>query len=232
MITGTKKNGTNKKAGIENPAFSAYPSFNLELALMKKGYRLIAGIDEAGRGALAGPLSVGIALFSDLFIRKPDREIFLVNDSKKLSHKKRLIAEEIIKKHSLYCGFEFIDNDIIDETNINRATEMAVNSLLGRLPVKPDFIMIDGKFNFNLGIPCRPVVKGDSISISIASASIMAKTGRDRVMVEKDGQYPEYGFSSNKGYGTKRHIDAIMRTGITPLHRKSYEPVKSILFPE
>ena len=231
-MTGSKKIGTNKKAGVENPAFSAYPSFNLELSLLKKGYRFIAGIDEAGRGALAGPLSVGIALFSDSFIRKPDMEIFLVNDSKKLSHKKRLLAEEIIRKHSLYCGFEFIDNEVIDEININRATELAIYALLGRLPVKPDIVMIDGNFNFNLGTPCRPVVKGDAISISIASASVMAKTGRDRVMVEKDGLYPEYGFSSNKGYGTKRHIDAIIRTGITPLHRKSYEPVKSILLPE
>lgn len=206
------------------------PDFTIEKKLYAEGYELIAGIDEAGRGALAGPLSLGMVIFTPaVFSNVPDIIPRHINDSKKLSHKKRILAMSVIREYSLSCTSVFVPHTVIDCHNINRATEIGINKLLAKSEIKPDVIIMDGNFNFRLGIPFISVIKGDSKSFSIASASVAAKVYRDTVMEKMDKKYQGYDFSRNKGYGTRSHISAIFSKGITNVHRKTYEPVKSII---
>ncbi|MDY6933110.1 MAG: ribonuclease HII [Spirochaetota bacterium] len=205
------------------------PSFNIERALLDKGYKTIAGIDEAGRGALAGPLVVGLVIYRDSFIMNPDTQIInRVNDSKRLTPCERNRVLSIIEEYSEFACVEIVSHQIIDNININRATEYGIQRLLHSMPYPPDIILLDGNFSFDLKIPVIAIIKGDTKSISIASASVVAKVRRDNLMVEFDPIYPGYGFKKNKGYGTKEHRRAIQSIGPSPIHRRSYKPVSEI----
>jgi ribonuclease HII len=220
----------NKKAGYKKSAFLFLPDFQIEQELLSEGYRFIAGIDEAGRGALAGPLSVGIVIFSCKTILDPPEEIEgRVNDSKKLTPLKRESLSEIIRSHSIHSDSCLIPVEIIDELNINGATEYGVRELLDKAEVKPDIVIMDGNFNFKQKIPLIPVKGGDTKSLSIAAASILAKVERDRYMKSLHNEFPEYCFHENKGYGTSGHRKAIQEYGYRSVHRKSFAPVKHMI---
>ena len=183
----------------------------------EKGYELIGGIDEAGRGPLFGPVVAACVVLPKGCL------IEGVNDSKKLSEKKREQLIDIIKEKAVAWGVGICDNNIIDEINILEATRKAMHEAVMNLQVKPDYIFIDAEKHVDTcGIPYLPIVKGDALSINIACASIIAKVTRDRMIDELAKQYPEYGLDKHKGYGTKAHIDAIKKYGLTPLHRKSF----------
>ncbi len=206
------------------------PDFSIERGLIKDGYKIIAGIDEAGRGSLAGPLSVGMTIYCTEIITDPPEGLTLfINDSKKLSPGKRESAYKIIEKHSMRVSVKFINHKVIDKINVNRATELAVKKLIEDSPVKPDIIIMDGRTAFNVGIKMLTYIKGDGKSITIASASIAAKVQRDLLLEKIDKIYPDYNLKKNKGYGTAEHIEAIMKHGCSAIHRKSYEPVKSLI---
>ncbi len=205
-------------------------SFEIERKLLADGYNLIAGIDEAGRGALAGPLVLGLVIYDKSIIQNPPEEILIqVRDSKELTPKKRKTAFDLINRKAAYCCTGIVSHQIIDSSNINRATEHAVKILLENTTPDPDIIIMDGNFKFNVGIPFLPVVKGDSKSISIASGSIIAKVTRDSIMEKYELKYPGYSLLKNKGYGTREHFDAIYKLGPSDIHRRTYEPVKGML---
>ncbi|HRX48814.1 MAG TPA: ribonuclease HII [Spirochaetota bacterium] len=216
-----------------SPLFSidkSHPDFSIEAELLKDGYRYIAGIDEAGRGALAGPLGIGLVIYSPEIYRFIPEEISAtINDSKQITHKKRVIALANVEKFALSAVSVLVPHTIIDEININRATELGIKRLLEKSPVKPDVLIIDGNYKFSFAIPSVSVIKGDSRSISIASASILAKVRRDAIMDKIDEKCPGYGFNCNKGYGTASHLASIKKTGFSRVHRKSYDPVRSMI---
>lgn len=193
----------------------------IENECRKKGYRYIAGVDEAGRGPLAGPVyAAAVILPEGTFIEG-------INDSKKLSEKKREeLFDVICEKASAYCIAE-VSHTRIDEINILNATFEAMNKAVNGLNIRPDDVLIDGNRIKGMEIPHETVVKGDAKSISIAAASILAKVSRDRVMYEMAKQYPLYGFDKHKGYGTKAHCDAILKYGACEIHRRSF--LKKIL---
>lgn len=181
-----------------------------------EGYRMVAGVDEAGRGPLAGPVFAACVILPD------DCVIDGINDSKKLSEKKReLLFDEITKKAIAY-SIASIDERIIDEVNILNATHIAMNKAVDEMKIKPDFVLIDGNSIKNMTTPHQTIVKGDSKSISIAAASILAKVSRDRFICELADKYPEYQFEKHKGYGTKVHTDALKKFGPCKIHRKSF----------
>lgn len=181
-----------------------------------EGYRLVAGVDEAGRGPLAGPV------FAAAVILKEGAVIDGINDSKKLSEKKREELFEKIKENAVAYSVYSADEKTIDDVNILNATYMAMNGAVDGLAVMPDFVLIDGNSIKNMQTPHRTVVKGDAKSISIAAASILAKVSRDRFMAEMAEKYPEYGFEKHKGYGTKAHNEAILKYGPSPIHRRTF----------
>ena len=193
-----------------------YEMTSFERDCYSNGYSIIAGIDEAGRGPLAGPVVAAAVI-----LRK-DEVIPGVNDSKKLSEKKREYLYDEIKIRALSVGVGVVDEKVIDEINILNATYLAMKMAVENLTIKPDFILLDAVSLSDLNIPQRPIIKGDSLSLSIASASIIAKVERDRMICEYDKTYPLYGFSKHKGYGTKYHMEAIRNMGVLPVHRKSF----------
>ena len=179
--------------------------------------KYIAGIDEAGRGPLAGPVVVGVV------IMPKDSMIEGINDSKKVSEKKREKLYEEITNEAIAWGVGIIDQKEIDEINILNATKKAVTTAIASLKVRPDLILVDALTNIDtLGVPYKSIIKGDAKEYSIAAASIIAKVTRDRIMREWDEVYPEYGFSKHKGYGTANHIKVIKEFGPCMLHRKSF----------
>lgn len=187
-----------------------------ENELYSKGYNIIAGIDEAGRGPLAGPV-VACAV-----ILKKDEYIEGLNDSKKISPKKRdKLYDEIIEKCVGY-SLGIVDNNVIDEINILEATRLAMKKAIEGLEIKPDYLLIDAETKVQTDIPLNGIVKGDSLSVSIAAASIIAKVTRDRMLLQLDEQYPQYEFAKHKGYGTALHIQKIKEYGLTPIHRKTF----------
>ena len=182
-----------------------------------KGYKLICGIDEAGRGPLAGPVVVGACIMPQ------DSMIEWVNDSKKLSVKKRNDLYDKITKTALSWSVGIVDEKIIDDINILNATKEALRLSLSEMKVKPEYILVDALKDINTqGIPYLSIIKGDMLSYNIACASIIAKVTRDRIMEEWDNVYPEYGFLKHKGYGTAQHIAAIKKNGLCRIHRKSF----------
>lgn len=188
-----------------------------ENKLYNEGVQYIAGMDEAGRGPLAGPVVVGCA------IMKPESFIEYVNDSKKLSETKREMLYEKITNEAIAWSTGIIWQDEIDEINILNATKKALTLAIDNLKIKPDKIVVDALDKIDTrGIPYISVIKGDAKIYSISAASIIAKVTRDRIMREYDEVYPEYGFSTHKGYGTAKHIQAIKEYGICPLHRKTF----------
>ena len=182
----------------------------------EKGYVKICGVDEAGRGPLSGPVCAAAVIL-------PKGKIIEgVNDSKKLSEKKREKLFDIIKEESTAYSIGWASVEEIESINILNAAMLAMKRAVEGLPVKADFAYIDGNKTPDLEIPCEAIVKGDANSMSIAAASILAKVSRDRLMLEYAEQYPEYGFEKHKGYGTKVHNEAILKYGPCPIHRKSF----------
>ncbi len=181
-----------------------------------QGYKLVAGIDEAGRGPLAGPVVAACVILPENCI------IEGLNDSKKLTPAKRNRLYDIIIKSAISIGVGMADEMCIDEINILNATKLAMKLAVEQTETKPDLLLIDAVKLSDVDIPQRSIVKGDSLSISIAAASIIAKVSRDRLIEAKDSMYPEYGFKKHKGYGTAEHINAIKKYGICPIHRVSF----------
>lgn len=189
----------------------------IETKLYEQGNQYLCGIDEAGRGPLAGPVVVAAV------IMPKDSMIEGVNDSKKVSEKKREKLYDEIIETAVAWGVGIIDQKEIDNINILNATKKGLTTALKELEVKPNLILVDALTNIDtLGIPYQSIIKGDAKCYSIAAASIIAKVTRDRMMRQWDEIYPEYGFAKHKGYGTKAHIEAIKEYGICPLHRKSF----------
>ena len=190
---------------------------NIENNWHKKGKKLVCGIDEAGRGPLAGPVVVAAVIMPE------DSFIEGVNDSKKVSEKKREKLYDEITENAIAWSVGIIEQNEIDELNILNATKKGLTTALTELKEKPDIILVDALTKIDtLGIPYESIIKGDAKSYSIAAASIIAKVTRDRIMRQWDEIYPQYGFINHKGYGTKNHIDAIKQYGLCPLHRKSF----------
>ena len=189
----------------------------IEKDLNLKGFNKICGIDEAGRGPLAGPVVVSAVIMPN------DSMIEGVNDSKKVSEKKREKLYDEITNSAIAWGVAIIDQKEIDEINILNATKKGLTQALMELSEKPDIILVDALTGIDtLGIPYQSIIKGDAKSYSIAAASIIAKVTRDRIMRQWDEIYPEYGFEKHKGYGTKAHIEVIKNNGICPIHRRSF----------
>lgn len=182
----------------------------------QQGYRMICGVDEAGRGPLAGPVCAAAVILP------VDADIPGLNDSKKLSDKKRRELFPVICEKAIAYGIAFADAGEIDEINILQATYLAMERAMEKLPVKPDFALIDGNRAKDFGIPLETVVGGDGRSASIAAASILAKVTRDDHMLQQAEVYPQYGFEVHKGYGTKAHYAALTAHGHCPIHRMSF----------
>ena len=182
----------------------------------ENGYTCVCGVDEAGRGPLAGPV------FAAAVVLGRGQIIDGVNDSKKLSEKKREALFDKIKEEALCYSIASVDEKAIDEINILNATFLAMKKAVEGLEIKPDFAMIDGNKTPDLSIDCEAVVKGDANSVSIAAASILAKVSRDRYMLEMAEQYPEYQFEKHKGYGTKLHYQMLDEYGPSEIHRQTF----------
>lgn len=198
----------------------ALPDLRHEGELRAEGYRLIAGIDEVGRGPLAGPVVVAAAVLPSVF------ELEGLNDSKKLTPKRReLLFEALTTNEAIIWAVSEVKADEIDRINILRATHQAMMRAFADLPEAADAALIDGLPVKEFPAPQRALVKGDSLSLSIAAASVIAKVWRDRLMVEFSREYPQYGFESHKGYGTKQHLAALDAHGPCPIHRRSFRPV-------
>ena len=194
----------------------------IEKDLYKKGFKNICGIDEAGRGPLAGPVVVaGVIMPEDSMIEG-------VNDSKKVSEKKREKLYDLILEEAISYSVAIIGHDVIDDINILNATKRGVTEVVEGLDIKPDLIIIDALEHINTkGIPYESIIKGDAKCYNIAAASIIAKVTRDRIMRKYDEIYPQYGFINHKGYGTAKHISAIKEYGLCPIHRRSF--IKNIV---
>lgn len=187
-----------------------------EKEIRAKGFRLVAGLDEAGRGPLAGPV-VAAAVVLPHRARLPG-----VDDSKKLSAPKREEIFSLLQKKASAIGVGIVEAEEIDRLNIHQASLKAMEKAVAALPLPPDFLLIDGLFTLNLPLPQMAVVKGDQKCLSVAAASIVAKVTRDRIMIARHREYPEYNFARHKGYGTKEHLQAIEKYGRCPLHRLTF----------
>ena len=179
------------------------------------GYNLVAGIDEAGRGPLAGPVCVAIVIMPQ------DDIIEEINDSKKLSEKKREMLYDKIINTAISYHIEFVDEKTIDRINILNATKLGMLKCINNIPVTPEIVLIDA-VKIDSDVKTESVIHGDALSYNIAAASILAKVSRDRLMVELDKKYPEYNFKKHKGYGTKEHIEALKKYGKCDIHRDSF----------
>ena len=193
-------------------------NYKYERELNNKGISLIAGVDEVGRGPLIGPVVAAAVILPKNYSLEG------LTDSKKLSEKKREMFYEIIKKDAVSIGIGVIDEKRIDEVNIYEATKEAMYMAINNLSVKPEHVLIDA-MPLDLEIPRTSIIKGDLLSISISAGSVIAKVTRDHMLYEMDKEYPMYDLKNNKGYGTKKHIEAIKKYGITKYHRLSYKPV-------
>lgn len=192
------------------------PGFDYEIEKMNMGYTAVCGCDEAGRGPLCGPVVAAAVILS------PDVVIGGLNDSKKLTEKKREALFDVIKEKAVAYAIAEASPEEIDEINILNASMLAMRRAVEALPVKADFALIDGNCSRGFTIPTETIVKGDAISASIAAASILAKVTRDRGCIELDRQYPMYGIAKHKGYPTKDHMAAVIEHGPSPIHRKTF----------
>jgi ribonuclease HII len=186
------------------------------------GYKMVAGVDEAGRGPLAGPVVSAAVVLPESF------DVPGINDSKKLSEKKRNALFPVIQTQAIAFGIGLSDHEEIDRINILQASLLSMKRAVEDLQMTPDYLLIDGKFTIDSTIDQRSVIKGDALSLSIAAASILAKVTRDRIMADLDVKYPQYGLKRHKGYPTKAHKEAILAHGPCPIHRKSFKGVKDI----
>lgn len=193
-----------------------------ERELIEKGITLIGGVDEVGRGPLVGPVVAACCILPINY------KLEGLTDSKKLTEKKREKFYEILIKDAISYGIGIVQPDVIDKINIYEATKIAMAEAVSNCKIKPQHLLIDA-MPLNLEIPTTSIIKGDSKSLSIAAASVIAKVSRDRMLIELDKKYPMYDFKNNKGYPTKKHIEAINKFGIIKEHRKSYSPVSEYL---
>lgn len=190
--------------------------WEIENGYFEKGVKLICGVDEAGRGPLAGPVCAAAVILP------ANVEIPGLNDSKKLSDKKRRELFPIIQQEALAYGIAFADEKEIDDINILQATFLAMERAVQKLNIRPDLLLIDGNRNRDFGIPSETVISGDSLSANIAAASVLAKVTRDDYMLNMAQQYPGYGFDVHKGYGTRAHYDALHQLGACAIHRMTF----------
>ncbi|WP_412766294.1 ribonuclease HII [Sutcliffiella cohnii] len=193
-----------------------------ENKLIQEGFQYIAGLDEVGRGPLAGPVVAAAVILPKNFYLPG------LTDSKKLSATKRELFYEKIKAEAISIGIGIVDANTIDEVNIYEATKLAMIQAINKLHIKPDYLLIDA-MKLNVNIQQESIVKGDSKSISIAASSVIAKVTRDSYMIELGEKFPQYGFRSNMGYGTKEHVEAIEAHGVLAEHRRSFTPIKDIV---
>ena len=202
------------------------PNLDIEQDVRSVQYKYIAGVDEVGRGPLAGPVvSAAVVLPHDLV--GDEDWLSVINDSKKLSESKRQMAYEIISREAVSVAVGITNASTIDSVGILPATISSMFTALRGLEVSPDFVLFDFIPLKDCEYPYRTVVKGDTKSYSISAASIIAKVTRDELMKEAEEQYPGYGFSGHKGYGTAKHLDAIKRLGPCEIHRRSFAPIKN-----
>ena len=190
--------------------------WEIEDRCKEEGFLCVCGVDEAGRGPLAGPVCAAAVILPEHL------EISGLNDSKKLTDKKRRELFPVIQEQAVAYGIGLASEQEIDEINILQATFLAMRRALDQLSVRPDLALIDGNRETDFGLPVKTVVKGDSLSANIAAASILAKVTRDNIMIQLSEQYPEYGFEIHKGYGTKAHYAALTEHGASPVHRRSF----------
>lgn len=193
-----------------------------EQAAYALGKNYIVGLDEAGRGPMAGPLVVGAVIFEKGYVND------LINDSKQLSEKKREALYDIIVQDALAYQIEIIEIDEVDRLNVYQASRKGMLDAIEHIHIHPDYALSDA-MPLGDAIEHKAIIKGDSLSISIAAASILAKVTRDRIMKEYDLIYPEYGFAKHKGYPTKQHKEALKTYGVTPIHRRTFQPVIDVL---
>jgi ribonuclease HII len=182
----------------------------------QEGYKRIAGIDEAGRGPLAGPVVAAAVIFP------PDYQNSAINDSKQISATKRTELYSVIQNEAIAVGIGVVDADVIDRINILQASLLAMRDAVLELSTLPDYLLIDGLYTISFNAPQKPLVKGDSLSVSIAAASIIAKVSRDRIMEIYHRQFPQYNFLQNKGYGTSEHRLVLTQLGMCKIHRRSF----------
>ena len=192
-----------------------------EKELYTQGIHLIAGVDEVGRGPLAGPVVAAAVILPE------DCKISGLNDSKKIPKSKHKEIYEAVLQNAVAIGIGIKDNQVIDQVNIYEATKLAMMEAIGQLEPQPQHLLIDA-MKLDLPIPQTSIIKGDANSLSIAAASIVAKVTRDQMMEEFDCEYPGYDFTQNAGYGTANHLAGLHKLGVTPIHRRSFEPVKSM----
>lgn len=188
----------------------------IENSFKEQGYKVICGVDEAGRGPLAGPVCAAAVILPD------GLELPGLTDSKKLTDKRRRELFPLIQEQAIAYGIGYASEEEIDSINILQATFLAMERAIAQLPVKPDLALIDGNRQKEFGLPVQTVVKGDSLSANIAAASILAKVSRDDLMLALAQEYPQYGFEIHKGYGTKAHYEALRLYGPSPVHRSSF----------
>ncbi|MGT2665906.1 ribonuclease HII [Streptococcus rifensis] len=194
-----------------------------ERAFYQEGVEFLAGIDEVGRGPLAGPVVAAAVILPK------NCKIKGLNDSKKIPKTKHEAIYQVVVDQALAIGIGVMDNQIIDQVNIYEATKLAMEAALEQLSVQPEALLIDAMTLERVNLPQQAIVKGDGNSLSIAAASIVAKVTRDKMMATYDQQYPGYGFAQNAGYGTASHLEGLKNQGVTPIHRTSFEPIKSML---
>ena len=192
-----------------------------EKELYAQGIELIAGVDEVGRGPLAGPVVAAAVILPKAC------KILGLNDSKKIPKSKHKEIYEAVLQNAIAIGIGIKDNQVIDQVNIYEATKLAMMEAIGQLEPQPQHLLIDA-MKLDLSIPQTSIIKGDANSLSIAAASIVAKVTRDQMMEEFDCEYPGYDFTQNAGYGTANHLAGLDQLGVTPIHRRSFEPVKSM----
>ncbi len=224
------RSGVQKEIEKRKKAIQAEMDENLRLEAMLRyekelyvqGINLIAGVDEVGRGPLAGPVVAAAVILPQ------NCKIKGLNDSKKIPKKKHEEIFQAVKDNALAIGIGVMDNHVIDQVNIYEATKLAMKEATTQLQLKPEHLLIDA-MELDLPISQTSIIKGDANSLSIAAASIVAKVTRDKIMANYDQKFPGYDFSQNAGYGTAKHLEGIAKLGITPIHRTSFEPIKSLV---
>jgi len=212
-----------------------YPNLREEKKLWRKGYKRVAGLDEAGRGPLAGPVVAAVVMIKMSKSNLKSKILNLksnfkgIKDSKKLTPKKREEFYKLIVKSPFWeWGVGRVSEKVIDKINILEATKLAMKRAIKKLKRRPDFLILDGNFKINVDIPQKSIIKGDEKVFSCAAASILAKVYRDRIMERYDRKFPKYEFKKHKGYGTKFHFKMLKKYGPCKIHRKTFEPIKSL----
>jgi ribonuclease HII len=210
------------------------PTWDHEVELRSAGYELVAGVDEAGRGAWAGPLVAGaVILPPPLVLATIEEELAVeigrVRDSKMLTKKARERLLEAIQRVALATGVGVVSAALVDVIGVGPANRLAMTRAVRALEVQPDFVLVDAFKLPSMRVPHKPIIKGDATCMSIAAASVLAKVARDHMMECEDAAHPDYGFAQHKGYGTRAHVEAIQRQGVAPIHRRSYAPIQAMM---